>query len=63
MYSNGQSSAQVNGSSSEPFKVTIGLRQGSVLSPLLSLLSWKPYEESLKSVLRENYYILKILQS
>ena len=34
MYSNvQQSSVQVNGSSSEPFKVMVGVHQGSVLSP------------------------------
>ena len=35
MYRNAQSSVQVNGPSSEPFKVTVGAHQGPVLSPLL----------------------------
>ena len=34
MYSNTQSKVQVNGSSSKPFKVPVGVHQGSVLSPL-----------------------------
>ena len=35
MYSNAKFSLQVNGSSSESFKVTVGVHQGSVLSHLL----------------------------
>ena len=35
MYSNAQSSAQVNSSSSEPFKVTVSVHEGSALSHLL----------------------------
>ena len=35
MYSNAQSRAQVNSSSSEPFKVTVSVHEGSALSPLL----------------------------
>lgn len=39
MYSNvQQSSVQVNGSSSEPFKVTGGVHQESTLSPLLFII-------------------------
>ena len=38
MYSNVQSSVQVNGSSSEPFKVTGGVHQESALSPLLFII-------------------------
>ena len=38
MYSNAKFSLQVNGSSSESFKVTIGLHQGSVLSHLLFII-------------------------
>ena len=38
MHSNAQSSVQVNGSSSEPFKVTVSVHQGSVRSPLLFLI-------------------------
>ena len=38
MYSNVQSSVQVNGSSSEPFKVTGGVHQESTLSPLLFII-------------------------
>ena len=38
MYSNAKFSLQVNGSSSESFKVTIGVHQGSVLSQLLFII-------------------------
>ena len=38
MYSNVQSSVQVKGSSSEPFKITVGACQGSLLSPLLFVI-------------------------
>ena len=34
MYSNTKSKVQVNGSSTKPFKVPVGVHQGSVLSPL-----------------------------
>ena len=38
MYSNTQSSVQVNGSSSEPFKVVIRVHQGTVLRLLLFII-------------------------
>ena len=38
MYSNAKFSLQVNGSSSESFKVTVGVHQGSVLSHLLFII-------------------------
>ena len=39
--SNAQSRVQVNGSSSEPFRVTIGVNKGSVLSSLLFIIMMK----------------------
>ena len=38
MYSNAQSSVLVNGCHSDPFKVTVGVHQGSVLSLLLFII-------------------------
>ena len=38
MYSNAKFSLQVNGSSSESFKVTIGVHRGSVLNQLLFII-------------------------
>ena len=38
MHSNAEFSLQVNGSSSESFKVTVGVHQGSVLSHLLFII-------------------------
>ena len=38
MYNNAQSRIQMNGSSSEPFKVSVGVHQVSVLSPLLFII-------------------------
>ena len=63
MHSNTQFSVQVNGSSSEPFKVMVGVHQGSVLLPLLFIIIRKPYQESLESIVHGTYYMPMILQS
>ena len=41
MYSNAQSSVHMNESSSEPFKVSVGVHQGALLSPLLFIIVMK----------------------
>ena len=48
MYSNAQSSVQVNGSSSEPFKVSVGVHQRSALSPLLFIIVMKVISRELR---------------
>ena len=42
MYSNARSRVRVGEGYSEEFEVKVGIHQGSVLSPLLSSLCWKP---------------------
>ena len=42
MYSNARSRVRVGEGYSEEFEVKVGVHQGSVLSPLLSSLCWKP---------------------
>ena len=48
MYSNAQSSVQVNGSSSEPFKVSVGVHQRSALSPSLFIVVMKVISRELR---------------
>ena len=48
MYSNAQSSVQVNGSSSEPFKVTVGVHQGSVPGTLLFIIVMEPLSREIR---------------
>ena len=55
MFSNSLSSVRVTGSYVEPFKVTVVVHQGSVLSPLLLII--------LESVVHGKYYMPKTLQS
>ena len=61
MYSNAQSSVQMNGSSSEPFKVSDGQPQGSVLSLLLFIIVLEALSREFR--VRGNYYMPTILQS
>ena len=46
MYSNARSHVRVGEGYSEEFEVKVGVHQGSVLSPLLSSLCWKPCHAS-----------------
>ena len=51
MYNNSLSSVQVNGCYSEPFKVMVSVHQGSVLSPLLLIIT----VETLSRAFRVSY--------
>ena len=51
MYNNSLSSVQVNGCYSEPFKVMVSIHQGSVLSPLLLIIT----VETLSRAFRVSY--------